>query len=151
QLSLGERLRVEAEAALADHRPADAAASLRALHRLMPDDRDVALTLLDAQIRARQIRAAATTLASLEPLSSAGSEDPRWHLAQSRLAQLQHEPELAATAAERARELAERFGLDEIAVQAQLEQVRLQQNDGDLNGARERLQALIDRGPPESQ
>ncbi len=150
QLSLGERLRVEAEAALADHRPTDAAASLRALHRLMPDDRDVALTLLDAQIRARQVRAAGTTLASLEPLSSTGSEDPRWHLARSRLAQLEHEPILAATSAERARELAERFGLDEISVQAQLEQVRLQQNDGDLNGARARLEALLDRGPPDS-
>src|SRR5690606_41585701 len=53
-LSVGERLRLEAEAALVADRPADAAASLRALHRLIPDDLDVALALIDAQIRDRK-------------------------------------------------------------------------------------------------
>lgn len=150
-LSLGERLRMEAEAALADHRPADAAASLRALHGLMPDDREVALTLLDAQIRARQVRAAGTTLASLEPLAAGGSDDPRWYLAQARLAQLQHDPEQALNAAQIAAQRAEDFGLDELAVQAQLELVRVQQNEGRLEAAREHLQGLLERGVPTSQ
>ena len=142
--AVGERLRLEAEAALVDARPADAAASLRALHRLMPEDGDVALALVDAQIRARQRDQAATTLASLEKLASGSSNDPRWHLAKSRLASLQHAPEAAVAAAEQALALAERFGRDELATQAHLELAQVARARGDLGAARTRLQTLLD-------
>lgn len=149
-LSTGERLRLEAEAALVDHRPADAAASLRALHRLLPDDMGIGLALIDAQIRARQTQSAENTLAGLNRLSQGHIDDPRWHLAQARLAQLQNKPEQHRIAAEQALELAERFGRDELVVAAQLELAQAQRAEGDLAGARARLESMLDAGAPEA-
>ncbi len=142
-LSVGERLRLEADAALVDHRPADAAASLRALHRLIPQDAQVALALVDAQLQSRQARAAATTLSSLQTLSGDSPQDPRWHLAQSRLAQLEHRPDDAREAAEQALALAEQFGFDQVAGRAQLELAELERAAGQLREASARLQNLL--------
>ncbi len=142
-LSVGERLRLEADAALVDHRPADAAASLRALHRLIPQDAQVALALVDAQLQSRQARAAAATLSSLQTLSGDAPRDPRWHLAQSRLAQLEHRPDDARAAAEQALALAEQFGFEQVSTRAQLELAQLQRAAGQFREAGERLQALL--------
>ncbi len=144
-LSVGERLRIEAESALLDYRNADAAASFTALHRLMPDDSDIALSLVDAQLNARQTTAAQTTLASLGTLESGQSEDPRFHLAKARLAGLQQDVPARRAAAEQALALAERFSLDELAAQAQLELAQTSRTQGDLAGARTRLQALLEQ------
>lgn len=142
-LSVGERLRFEAEAALIDDRPADAAASLRALHRLTPDDTDIALALADAQIRARQAKAAETTLAALETIAAGPVEDPRWHLMQSRLAALRNDAAGRRQFAERALRLAEQFDRTSISVEAAMELAQSLRAQGDLVGARAGLEALF--------
>lgn len=134
-LAADARLRIEAGAALADHRPADAAAALRALHRLRPADREAGLELAGAQLRARQVEAAAQTLATLARVDGQDSEDPRWHLAQARLALVRNEPAAAVAAAERAAGLARHFGLDALVGQALLEQARGLQAAGELDAA----------------
>lgn len=149
-LSVGERLRLEADAALVDHRPADAAASLRALHRLIPQDTQIALALVDAQLLSRQARAAATTLSSLQTLSGDSPRDPRWHLAQSRLAQLEHRPDDAREAAEQALILAEQFGFDQIASRSQLELAQLERAAGQLREASDRLQNMLAKSTSDS-
>lgn len=138
-LAADVRLRVEAGAALADHRPADAAAALRALHRLRPADREVGLELADAQLRARQVEAAAQTLATLARVDGQDSEDPRWHLAQARLALVGNDAAAASAAAARAAALARHFGLDALVGQALLEQARGLQAAGELDAAIELL------------
>jgi DNA-binding winged helix-turn-helix (wHTH) protein/tetratricopeptide (TPR) repeat protein len=143
-LSVGERLRFEAEAAMVDDRPADAAASLRALHRLVPDDAEIALALADAQIRARQAKAAATTLAALETIAAGPVEDPRWHLAQSRLAALRNDAAGRRGSAETALRLAEQFGRATIAVDAAIELAQTSRAQGDMAGARARLEQLLE-------
>lgn len=142
-LTPGEQLRLEAEAARANNRPAEAAASLLALHRLVPDDTEVAYDLIDAQIQARQAGAAAMVLRGLDTLSSEGSRDPRWHLAQAQLAIMQFRPEEAGVAAERALALAERYGLDELAATAQLVMVGVDRRRNDPQAAGQRLDRLL--------
>lgn len=142
-LSVGERLRFEAEAALVEDRPADAAASLRALHRLAPDDTQVGLALADAQIRARQAKAAATTLSMLETLAAGPVDDPRWHLTQARLAALRNDPAARRQSAGQALALAERFGQASIAAEAAIELAQALRVEGDLPGARAALEKLL--------
>lgn len=148
KLSVGERLRVEAEAALVNDRPADAAASLRALHRLAPQDVEVALALIDAQIRARQPDAAGATLTSISTLASGPNEDPRWHLAQARLAALRNDAPARRAAAEQALQLAKRFGRTSLAVEAGVELARVERADGDLPTARKHLETILAAQPP---
>lgn len=147
-LSVGERLRLEAESALVNDRPADAAASLRALHRLAPQDVEVAIALTDAQIRARQADAATATLTSISTLASGPNEDPRWHLAQARLAALKNDNPARRAAAERALQLARKFGRTSLAVEADVELAQAERADGDLPAARKRLEAILATNPP---
>ena len=151
KLSVGERLRVEAEAALVNDRPADAAASLRALHRLAPQDVEVALALIDAQIRARQADAAGATLTSISTLASGPNEDPRWHLAQAKLAALKNDTPARRVAAEQALQLAKKFGRTSLAVEAGVELARAERADGDLPAARKRLEAILAAQPPRAR
>src|SRR5690606_3113627 len=142
-LTVGERLRLEAGAALADDRPRDAVASLRALHELAPRDGDIAFELLDAQLRGRMADAAAATLASLGRLGLRESEDPRWHLAAARLAELRHDPAAREAAAARALELAQRHARPALAVEAALEHAAAQRAQGRLAAARDELEPLL--------
>ncbi|MFB9068017.1 tetratricopeptide repeat protein [Pseudofulvimonas gallinarii] len=142
-LTAVEQLRLEAELARANNRPADAAASLLALHRMVADDVEVAYDLVDAQIQARQAGAAETVLRGLDTLSSEGSRDPRWHLAQAQLAIMQFKLDEAAAATARAQALAERYGLDELAAQAQLVGVAVDRRRNDPQAAGQRLQQLL--------
>lgn len=150
QLSVGERLRLEAESALVNDRPSDAAASLRALHRLAPQDVEVALALTDAQIRARQATAATATLTSISPLASGPNEDPRWHLAEARLAALQNDNPARRAAAEQALQLANKFERRSLAVEANVELAQADRVDGNLPAARKRLEAILAKNPPQA-
>lgn len=142
-LTASEQLRLDAEAALANHRPADAASSLLALHRLVRDDAEVAYELVDAQIQARQDAAAQSVLRGLDTLSSEGSRDPRWHLAQAQLAMREFRLDDAAAAAERALALAERYGQDELAARSQLIMVGVDRRRNDPQSAGQRLEKLL--------
>lgn len=142
-LTVAERFRLEAELARTDNRPADAAASLLALHRLHPDDSDVAYDLIDAQIQARQASSAETILHGLDTLSGEGSSDPRWHIARAQLAIMQFQLDVAATATLRAQALANEYGLDELAAQAQLVGVAVDRRRNDPKAAAERLRQLL--------
>ncbi len=150
QLSVGERLRLEAESALVNDRPADAAASMRALHRLTPQDAEVAFALTDAQIRARQADAATATLTSISTLASGPNEDPRWHLAQARLAALKNDNAARHAAAEQALQLAKKFGRKSLAVEAAVELAQAERADGGLPAARNRLEAILAENPPQA-
>ena len=147
-LSVGERLRLEAEAALVNDRPADAAASLRALHHLAPRDVEVALALTDAQIRARQPDAASATLTAISTLASGPNEDPRWHLAQARVAALKNDNPAREAAAEQALQLATKFGRRSLAVEAGIELAQAEHSHGDLAAARKRLHGILAANPP---
>lgn len=142
-LGTAERLRLEAESARADNRPADAAASLLALHRLVPDDAELAYALIDAQIQARQYSAADNVLLGLDTLSAEGSRDPRWHLARAQLAITAFDLDQAAAATQRALDLARQFGLDELAAQAQLVGVAVDRRRNDPQAAGQRLAHLL--------
>lgn len=145
QHGLGPRelLRLEAESARANNRPADASASLLALHRMVPDEAEVAYDLVDAQLQARQTSAAASVLRGLDTLSREGSLDPRWHLAQAQLAIMQFRLDDAGAAVARALELAERYGLDELAAMAQLVGVAVDRRRNDPKAAGQRLERLL--------
>lgn len=148
-LSVGERLRFEAEAALLDYRHADAAASLAALHRLLPEDREVGLSLVDAQLRARQGEAAAMTLVQLAGTAERPNDDPRFHLAQAQLAQWRQDLPARRTAAEQALAQAQRFGRETLIGEARRELAQIRRSEGDLAGARQELEALAgDAGAP---
>lgn len=147
-LSVGERLRLESEAALVNDKPADAAASLRALHHLAPRDVEIALALTDAQIRARQPDAASTTLTSIRTLGAGPNEDPRWYLAQARVAALRNDNTARQAAASQALQLARRFSRQSLAVEAGIELAQAERAHGDLPAARNRLQAILAAGPP---
>lgn len=142
-LALGERLRVEAEAALADHRAGDAVSALSALYRLLPDDREVGLLLADAQLRARRAADAGATLAALDALASGQGEAPRWHLLRARLHLLQQQRPEAASAASRALDLADSLDLPVLAAQARIELAHMARANGELAGARDQLVALL--------
>ena len=148
-LGVGERLRIEAGAALADDRPADAVVALRALHELAPQDSALAFALLDAQLRARTADAAAATLASLARLGAGEGEDPRWHLADARLAALRHDQGTREAAATRARDAARRFGRPALALEAALERSAAQRAQGQLAAARGELEKLLADEPPQ--
>lgn len=145
-LSVGERLRAEAEAALAAQRPGDAVQALAALQRLLPDDREVAFALADAQLQARRPEAAAGSLATLDTLASGEGEDPRWHLLRARLHLLEHRRAEAIASAQRALALAQALGLSSQATQASIDLAQMARADGDLAGARGSLQAVLERG-----
>ena len=147
-LSVGERLRLEAEAALVNDKPADAAASLRALHHLAPENIEIALALTDAQIRARQPDAAGATLTAIGTLASGPNGDPRWHLAQARLAALKNDNPARQAAAEQALQLAMRFERQSLAVEAGIELAQAERAEGDLAAARSRLEAMLAANPP---
>jgi len=142
-LAVGERLRLEAGAALADERPRDAIAPLRALQELAPRDSDVVFQRLDAEVRAGMPDAAAATLASLGRLDARHADDPRWHLADARLAALRHDQPAREAAALRAIERARAYARSRLVVEAVLEHASAVRAQGRLDDARDELQALL--------
>lgn len=137
---LGERLRIEAEAALTEHQSGAAIAALRTLQRLLPDDREVLMALADAHLRARQSESAASLL-DRNAWASANA-DPRWLLLRARIAQAESEPKQAVELATEAARLAQQHGLADLAADALLERATGLRASGDLAGARTQLEAL---------
>ncbi len=116
-LPLGERLRLQARAAAVRHQPAAAAAALRALIDLYPDDVESAITLVENEIDALQGASARVSLARLSTLP-ATRNDPRLLLLRSRLARLDSDFALAQREAATALQVARQYELPHLAVAA---------------------------------
>lgn len=135
-LPLGERLRLQAEVARLRHDPVAAAASLRALVDLYPDDVDSLLGLITAEINALQGTSARKTLARLASLPAAHS-DPRTSLLRSQLARLDNDFTSAQREAAAALQIARQYDLPKIAFAAAIAESDALRGHGKLDeGAR---------------
>lgn len=133
-IELDGTLRRQAEAALLRHDPASAAAQFRALVALLPDDEEVRLSLAEAELDALQTEQARQTL-SLIGADRQLREEPRWLLAQARLADLDGRADQAGYQAEAALVQAVALGEVEAAARAVALKAQLLQRAGDLGGA----------------
>lgn len=139
---LGERLRLQAKAAELRHQPSDAAAALRALVELYPDDIESWMRLVERELDALQGSAARTTLARLASLP-ATRNDPRLSLLRSRLARLDNDFALAQREAASALQKATEYNLPKLAISASIAQADAMRGEGKLDdGAR--LLAMVD-------
>jgi len=138
-LATGERLRLQAQAAQLRFRPADAAAALRALVELAPQDVASWIALVDSELDALQGSAARRTLARLTALP-AFNADPRLELLRARLALLDNDQVQASAAAGRAMQLAIDHELPELALLAAAAQADALHQQGDIDAAARVLQ-----------
>lgn len=149
-LPLGRRLRMQAEQAAVLHQPEQAAAALRALVELEPDDPELRLQLADRELDALQGEAARDTLATLTR-EARQRNDPRVLLLSARLARLDGDLQTALDAADAAARIAQRHGLTAAAAAAALDRAATLRVRGDLNGALDAIavtqQAWQDRLP----
>lgn len=143
ELPLGERLRLEAEQAVLRHQPEQAAAALRALRELEPDDVEVGLELATRELDALQGTAARNTLASLSRDISAHN-DPRLALLSARLARIDGDLEAAWRHDENAAQAAKQHALAQLAAEAAAGLAATQRARGELEPAAQTLQAAID-------
>lgn len=135
-LPLGQRLRLQATAASLRHQPADAAAALRALIELYPDDVESWISLVESELDALQGNAARATLKKLEVLPAVRN-DPRLGLLRSRLARLDNNFALAQREAIAALHKATEYDLPDMAIVAAIAQSDALRGEGKLDdGAR---------------
>ena len=133
-MPLGERLRVQAELGFLQHRPEAAAAALRALLELFPEDIEVQLQLAEAQLDALQGEAARATLRLLGEQRRAQS-DPRYLLLQARAARLDGRYSEAHDMGQQALDAALDHRLPELAAAAVLSRAETFKREGDLAAA----------------
>src|SRR5690625_378078 len=139
---LGDSLRVRAEIARLRHHPAEAAAALRALTALFPNEADLLLDLATAELDNLNRDAARHTVSRIEtnPLLRG---DPRLQLLQARLARLDGDLDRAEALAEAAAQSAAEHKLPIIAVNAHLALADTFKAGGDLKRAADVLEAAI--------
>ncbi len=143
-LPLGERLRLQAEQATLRHQPEQAAAALRALRELEPDDVAAGLELASRELDALQGEAARNTLAALRQDVRARN-DPRLALLAARLARIEGDFAAALREDENAAQAALRHGLAQLAADAALGMAATQRARGELDQAMQTLQAALDK------
>jgi DNA-binding winged helix-turn-helix (wHTH) protein/tetratricopeptide (TPR) repeat protein len=136
---LGASLRLRAELARLDHDPTSAAAVLRALGALFPDEGNLLLELATAELDDLDGASARRTIERLQthPLLQ---RDPRLKLLSSRLAQLDGKGEQARTLAESALADAEHHQLPGLAVEAVIALAGIHQSRGELSQASRQLE-----------
>ena len=144
ELPLGERLRLQAEDATLRHQPEQAAAALRALLEIEPENSEHRLALIARELDALQGDAARESLARLEADSRVRS-DPRLLLLRARMARLSGDLERAAADAESAARSAEQHDLPALAVAAALDSAATQRVQGELAAAINLLDAADTR------
>ncbi|MEZ5545888.1 MAG: winged helix-turn-helix domain-containing protein [Lysobacteraceae bacterium] len=142
-LPLGERLRLQAEQATLQHQPEQAAAALRALRELEPDDVAAGLELAARELDALQGEAARNTLAALGRDVRARN-DPRLALLAARLARIDGDLDAAWREDENAAQAAQRHGLAQLAANAATGMAATQRARGELDKATQTLQAALD-------
>jgi DNA-binding winged helix-turn-helix (wHTH) protein len=141
---MADSLRQQAEVALARRDPESAAAHLRALTLLVPEEGQLKLQLAEAELDALQGQQARRTVALLAA-DPAMREQPRLMMLQARLAEIDGDFEQLARQAEAARIQAHSLGqLEEISRALRL-QARALKRQGQLEAAAELIaQALAD-------
>jgi DNA-binding winged helix-turn-helix (wHTH) protein/tetratricopeptide (TPR) repeat protein len=135
---LGASLRLRAELARLEHDPAQAAAALRALTALFPDEADLLLELATAELDGLDGESARRTITRLQAHRLLGHH-PRLKLLRARLARLDGKNDRAVTLAKSALTDAENHQLPELAVQSILTLVDISQARAELNQAAELL------------
>ena len=115
-----ERLLVSADAAAAHYAWDEALETYKAIVRVFPDRRDVALKLIRAAIDAGRPKEARAALDDLERRTGGDSADPRIYLDAARVAHLVGETDAVNDAAKKAEELADTLGLPSVKAQALL-------------------------------
>lgn len=141
-LPLGERLRLQARAATLRHQPAAAAAALRALVDLYPEDVESAIALIKSEIDALQGTSARKSLERLSKVASTRN-DPRMNLLRSQLARLDNNFSIAQREAATALQIAHKYDLPQLAIAAAIAESDALYRQGNLDeGAR--LLAQVD-------
>src|SRR5690606_26147550 len=133
-LPLGERLRLEAEAATLDHQPDQASAALRALLELDPNDSERRLQLAGRELDALQAEAARTTIAHLQS-DLRLRNDPRLRLLRARLARISGDLDQATRQAGIGQQVAEQHNLTNLVIDAVEESAKTLQARGELDTA----------------
>ncbi len=133
-LPLGERLRLQAEAATLRYQPVAAAAANRALIDLYPDDVETWINLVESEIDALQGESARKSLMRLAALP-ATRNDPRLSLLRSRIARLDSDFALAGREAEAALQTARQYDLAQLAVSAAIAQATAMSGQGRIDEA----------------
>lgn len=140
-------LRQQAEVALARKDPASAAAHLRALTLLVPDELQLGLKLAEAELDALQGQQARRTLALLtaEP---AMRQHPQLMILQARLAEVDGDFEQAAALAEAARIQAGSLGQGGLLAGAAMAQANALKRQGELGLAADLLSSVLAETQP---
>ncbi len=133
-LPVGERLRLQAQLAGLRYQPVAAAAALRALVEIYPDDIDSWIALVEQELDALQGNSARATMARLDELSPE-RPDPRVRLLRSRLARIEGDYERASAEATGVMEQAESFDLPPLALDAALSQAQTLRAKGQIDSA----------------
>lgn len=141
-LPLGESLRLQAELGQLQHRPETAAAALRALVELFPEDLESQLRLAEMQLDALQGEAARATIGQLGRQARA-ARDPRFLLLSARAARLDGQYKSAHGKAQEALDAALRHQLSGLAAIAVLSRAETFKTEGDLAAADALLLAFL--------
>ncbi len=142
-LPVGERLRIQAQLEQLRHQPAEAAAAMRALVELYPQNLENWIQLVDAELDALQGSSARAAMAKLSKIASAQT-DPRLHLLRARLALVDNDFSKAQTETKLAMQQATSYSLPSIAIRAALAQADSLSQQGEVESAAEGL-AQADR------
>ena len=149
---LGSSLRLRAELARLESDPAGAAAALRALTALFPDEADLLLELATVELDSLDGASARRTIERLHNHQLL-RRDPRLKLLRARLARLDGNTEQADILATSALDDAEHYQLPGLATDAVLSLAELDQASGEIALASTRLEQLLkqwrDRLTPE--
>ncbi len=133
-LPIGERLRIQAQLAQLRHQPAEAAAAIRALVELYPQNLENWIQLIDAELDALQGGSARAAMAKLAQIASAQA-DPRLHLLRARLALVDNDFPKAQSEGQLAMQQAIRYSLPSIAIRAALAQADSLSQQGEVKSA----------------